>query len=178
MLFRSARLVPSLAALHARGHRVTVTGHHDVLERDDERSRAATAALRDAHDRGEVDLVVHDELDDAALWAWVATLDVAVLPYRFGTHSGWLEMCHDLATSVVAPGFGCYAAQGADATYDADETTVDSGSLVSAVERALEQRAEALPGLDAVQRAAQRREVAAAHDRVYAAALGAVVGAA
>ncbi len=172
------RLLPALAALSERGHRVTVTVHRDVLERDDERARSTAGALRAAERRGEIDLVVHDELDDDALWAWIATLDVAVLPYRFGTHSGWLEMCHDLATSVVAPGFGCYADQGADATYDADETSVGTASIVTAVEQALAQRVAALPGLDAQARAAQRRQVAAAHDRVYAAALDAMLGAA
>ncbi len=172
------RLLPALAGLSERGHRVTVTVHRDVIDREDERARSTAAALRDAERRDEIDLVVHDELDDAALWAWIATLDVAVLPYRFGTHSGWLEMCHDLATSVVAPGFGCYADQGADATYDADETSVATASLVAAVERALAQRSAALPGLDAQARAVQRRQVAAAHDRVYAAALDAMPGAA
>ena len=40
-----------------------------------------------------------------------AALDVSVLPYRFGTHSGWLEACFDLGTAVVAPSCGFYAEQ-------------------------------------------------------------------
>ena len=35
----------------------------------------------------------------------------SVLPYRFGTHSGWLEACYDLGTAVVAPTCGFYAEQ-------------------------------------------------------------------
>ena len=173
-----ARLLPALGELSARGHRVSVTVHRDVLGRDDDRSRATAAALRGAHRRGEIELVAHDELDDGALWDWVTSLDVAVLPYRFGTHSGWLEMCHDLGTSVVAPDFGCYADQGADATYVADETVVDQASLVAGVEAALARRPHGLPGLDAAERADQRHAVAAAHDEVYAAVLGALSGAA
>jgi hypothetical protein len=172
------RLLPGLARLTTLGHRVTVTLHRDVLRRDDPAARATVAALTAAHGRGEVELVVHDPLDDAALWAWLAGLDVAVLPYRFGTHSGWLEMCHDLGTSVVAPATGHYASQGADATYIADGSTVDDGSLVAAVQHALAARAHTLPGLGATERLRQRHEVAAAHDRAYAAALTAAVGAA
>jgi beta-1,4-mannosyltransferase len=168
------RLVPGLARLTAQGHRVSVTLHREALERDAPRALAAVAALQDAHRRGEVELVVHDPLPDGALWRWVADLDVAVLPYRFGTHSGWLEMCHDLGTSVVAPSTGHYAAQGADATYTADEHDVDTSSLVPAVEQALGDRARALPGLPglgATERLLQRRQVAALHERVYAAAI-------
>lgn len=163
-----ARLLPALSTIAARGHRVTVTMHRSVLDADDHRSRVTTAALRAAHDRAEIDLVVHDPLDDRELWAWIATVDVAVLPYRFGTHSGWLEMCHDLATSVVAPSCGHYAAQGADATYDADEHQVDASSLVAAVESALDTRRTRLPGRDAAERLRQRHDIAATHDQVYA----------
>ena len=31
------------------------------------------------------------------------SLDVSVLPYRFGTHSGWLEACYDLGTTCSRP---------------------------------------------------------------------------
>ena len=34
-----------------------------------------------------------------------------MLPYRFGTHSGWLEACYDLGTPVLAPDCGFYAEQ-------------------------------------------------------------------
>ena len=34
-----------------------------------------------------------------------------MLPYRFGTHSGWLEACFDLGTAVIAPSCGFYGQQ-------------------------------------------------------------------
>ena len=45
---------------------------------------------------GQIDLCVHDCFSDEELWTYLESLDVSVLPYRFGTHSGWLEACHDL----------------------------------------------------------------------------------
>lgn len=176
-----ARLLPALAELTARGHRVSVTLHREALLDDSASARATTTALRAAHDRGEIRLVVHEPLDDHDLWARLAEVDVAVLPYRFGTHSGWLEMCHDLGTSVVAPSAGHYAAQGADAVYDADATSVDTSSLVAAVELAVVRRTAAhprLPGLGAAERLRQRHEVDAVHDRVYASSLALARGAA
>ena len=54
---------------------------------------------------------MHDYFSDDELWDYLHALDVSVLPYRFGTHSGWLEACHDLGTTVVAPTCGFYAEQ-------------------------------------------------------------------
>ncbi|MCK1803460.1 hypothetical protein MTQ12_10430 [Brevibacterium sp. R8603A2] len=56
-------------------------------------------------------LHVHPRMDDAALFAAVAEYDAVVLPYIRGSHSGWLEMCRDLAVTVVAPDCGYYADQ-------------------------------------------------------------------
>ena len=42
-------------------------------------------------------------LDDPALWRYLADVDLVVLPYRLGTHSGWAEACLDLGTPVAAP---------------------------------------------------------------------------
>ena len=61
---------------------------------------------------------------------------VAVLPYRFGTHSGWLELCRDRGTPVVAPSCGHFAdAVGRTCvTYGHDERTgLDEESLRAAV---------------------------------------------
>ena len=40
---------------------------------------------------------------DDELWDYLQSLDVSVLPYRFGTHSGWLEACHDLGHDGRGP---------------------------------------------------------------------------
>ena len=59
---------------------------------------------------------------------YLASLDVSVLPYRFGTHSGWLEACRDLGTAVVAPTCGYYADQGPVLPYVHDEHHLDPAS--------------------------------------------------
>lgn len=164
-----ARLLPALLRATGPDVRLVVSIHREVHAHPSTPEAAALVqALDRAHADDRLELVVHEPLADLDLWTAVAGLDVAVLPYRFGTHSGWLEMCHDLGTSVVAPSFGHYADQGADAVYDAGLEWVDDDSLVAAVHRALADRAGRLPGLDAPARRDQRRDVAAAHDVVYA----------
>ncbi|VXB78952.1 glycosyltransferase family 1 protein [Nocardioides sp. AX2bis] len=167
------RLLPALEALAGDGVRPVVSIHRATHDQPrDDRAARLVASLDAAHARGTIELVVHEPLDDAALWSAVAGLDAMVLPYRFGTHSGWLEMCHDLGTSVVAPSTGHYATQGADTTYAAeadfpDGEGADTASVVAAVHRALAARAAGLPGLDADARHAQRVAVARTHDVVY-----------
>ena len=86
-------------------------------------------ALAAAHD--EVELREHDYFSDDELWDYLHGLDVSVLPYRFGTHSGWLEACFDLGTAVVAPSCGFYAEQQPCLTYRHDEDGLDAASLVA-----------------------------------------------
>ena len=47
--------------------------------------------------------------DDDEIADFVSSLDVLVLPYLFGTHSGQLELAMDLGVRVIAPGFGGFA---------------------------------------------------------------------
>ncbi|MCW2809633.1 MAG: hypothetical protein JWP61_91, partial [Friedmanniella sp.] len=96
------------AGADAGGGRLQVSVHDDVdlAER--------LPGLRGLAEDGRVDLVVHARYDDDALVGYLQSLAVSVLPYRFGTHSGWLEACHDVGTRVLAPSLGCYADQGAD----------------------------------------------------------------
>jgi glycosyltransferase involved in cell wall biosynthesis len=148
-----------------------VNGHTDVLQPDGKRFDAALAgALRDHADRGEVDLHIHDYLDDDGLWAYLASLDVSVLPYRFGTHSGWLEACRDLGTAVVAPSCGYFADQAPVLTYGHDEDHLDAASLVAAVREAYAGHVAPAPGVE--ERRAQRARIAAAHARLYASLAG------
>lgn len=145
-----------------------VNGHTDVLHPDGKRYDAALAgALQDHADRGEVDLRIHDYLDDDGLWAYLASLDVSVLPYRFGTHSGWLEACRDLGTAVVAPSCGYFADQAPVLTYGHDEDHLDAASLVAAVREAYAGHTAPAPGVE--ERRTQRAAIAAAHARLYAA---------
>ncbi len=45
------------------------------------------------------------------LWTFLSGIDALLLPYRWGTHSGWVESCWDVGTTVVAPPVGQYAEQ-------------------------------------------------------------------
>jgi hypothetical protein len=77
-------------------------------------------------------LVEHDRLTDAELAIAVSRLDAYVLPYRHGTHSGWLEMCWDLGVPVVAPLVGHYVEQhpdGSVATFDSGDASSLAGAL-------------------------------------------------
>jgi hypothetical protein len=116
------------------GFRLQVNVHRDVFEPTGARHDAALAAfLQGAADRGLLALVVHDFYSDEQLWKYLASLDVSVLPYRFGTHSGWLEACYDLGTTVVAPTCGFYAEQRPCLSYGHDEAHLDEKSLLDAV---------------------------------------------
>ncbi|WP_343233190.1 glycosyltransferase family 1 protein [Miltoncostaea oceani] len=122
-----------------------------------------------------VDLHVHPFFDDDALWAYLASLDVSVLPYRFGTHSGWLEACHDLGTAVVAPDCGHYAEQhdvvGFRSTTDADVRRTLPGAIARA-----HARGAPVPA-DPAERHAERVALAALHRRVYAGVIAAAASA-
>jgi glycosyltransferase involved in cell wall biosynthesis len=131
---------------------------------DDRRGRAVAAEL------GGLDVRVHPRFSDDELWDYLSGLDLSVLPYRFGTHSGWLEACRDLGTTVLAPSCGYYRDQGPCVSYRHDERGLDTGSLAAGVRTAYEQRPDF--GVSPSARRAQRREIARAHRGVYLAALG------
>ncbi len=140
--------------------------HHEVFEPGHHFHDPATgAALRELGAREHVMLVEHDYFSDDELWAYLSGLDVSVLPYRFGTHSGWLEACVDLGTAVIAPTCGFYADQQPLHAYTHDEVGLDADSLVSAVRAAYRHR----PALraDPDQRREQRRALSAAHEAIY-----------
>ncbi|MCH1868715.1 glycosyltransferase family 1 protein [Nocardioides sp. CFH 31398] len=174
------RLLPTLVDVVRRhpAARLRVTVHEEVRHPDrldrDPAACAVVEALDDlAHDPGgeHVDVVWHERLSDADLWRELAGQHVAVLPYRHGTHSGWLEACHDVGTRVLAPSSGCYGSQGADAVFTADEDSVDTDSLAEALTGLLRQPSDVLAGDEPSQRATQREAVARAHGELYAAVL-------
>ncbi|OKK21967.1 hypothetical protein AMK16_01600 [Streptomyces sp. CB00455] len=124
------------------------------------------AALEELASRGRLRLSVHDYFNDGALWDYLAGLDLSVLPYTFGTHSGWLEACHDLGTAVAAPSCGFYAEQRPCLTYGhTQEAGLDEDSLRAAVLTAHRERPA--PRATARARTSERRAVAAAHRRLY-----------
>ncbi|ATD72344.1 MULTISPECIES: glycosyltransferase [Gordonia] len=107
---------------------------------------------------------VHEYYTDDQLWDYLGKLSVSVLPYRFGTHSGWLEACHDLGTAVIAPSCGFYHEQQECFTYDFTEDHFDPESLVAALAQAYSARPAPAMWRD---RRAQRLSLAEAHAGLY-----------
>lgn len=97
-------------------------GDFTVVARDDLADDSAAAArvrtvdeqLRGVGHRGVEPM---SRPSDGALFAWVAQQDVVALPHRRGTHSGWLELCWDLGTSVLIPDVGALPHQHTDAGF-------------------------------------------------------------
>jgi beta-1,4-mannosyltransferase len=112
------------------------------------------------------ELQAHEYFSEPELFAYLASLDACVLPYRFGTHSGWLEAALDVGTPVAVPDCGHYADQDASvAQFRLSPAGVDEDSLLNAVGELLLLRG--LPGLDATGRRRQRLKIARAHREIY-----------
>jgi hypothetical protein len=126
----------------------------------------AASRLRElAESTTHVELHEHRYFSDDELWDYLRSLDVSVLPYRFGTHSGWLEACYDLGTTVVAPTCGFYAQQRPCLSYVHDQRGLDDASLTKAIRRTYRLR----PSWRAnrAERIRERRALAHAHRSVY-----------
>ena len=143
-----------------------VNCHRDILDEDGARRDAELSDWlgREAA-AGRLELVVHDYYSDDDLWRYLTSLDLSVLPYTFGTHSGWLEACRDLQTTVLAPSCGYYADQGPILTYTNNGDSFDADSLHDAVVHAYDERPRLGATLD--ERTGQRRAVARAHEELY-----------
>lgn len=148
--------------------RLQIDVHDEIFERGnhfyDPEVGAQLRRLAAAHGAA-VELREHAYFNDEELWDYLLGVDASVLPYRFGTHSGWLEACYDLGTAIVAPTCGFYAEQQRCWSYDHDEHGLDAVSLTSCVRRAYEQRPG--PRADAESRRRERRMLAAAHRELY-----------
>jgi hypothetical protein len=151
------------------GARLQINVHHEVFEPGTYYHDAAAGGALRALASDVVDVVEHEYFSDAELWAYLGGLDVSVLPYRFGTHSGWLEACVDLGTAVIAPSCGFYAEQQPVHAYTHDESGLDAASLAAAVRGAYAAAPARRAGV--AERRAQRRALAAAHEALYTRAL-------
>jgi hypothetical protein len=168
----TATLLAAVARLRAGGADV----HARVTLHDRVRDPAARDAVRAlcAAAGPAAELREGPRPGDAALQAALADLDAVVLPYRHGTHSGWLELCWDLGVPVAAPPVGHLADQHPVATFAAG----DPASLAAALRGLLgasppgsaARRARVIEHARA--RAAVAPGIAAAHDAVYRAVLG------
>ncbi|RYC13851.1 glycosyltransferase [Nocardioides zhouii] len=143
-----------------------VNCHRDILDADGARRDAELAAwLRREAAAGRLELAVHDYFSDDDLWSYLASLDLSVLPYTFGTHSGWLEACRDLQTTVLAPSCGYYADQGPILDYTNNGDDFDADSLRDAVVHARTERPHL--GATVEERTEQQHLVAQAHEDLY-----------
>jgi hypothetical protein len=140
--------------------------HHDVMDpQGANHDFQLVQFLQAGAAAGELSLCVHDYFSDEHLWSYLSGLDISVLPYRFGTHSGWLEACHDLGTTVIAPSCGFYAEQRPCLTYGHDENHLDAQSLAKAVTEAYAQRP--VWRADFQDRLQERQALADAHRDLY-----------
>lgn len=168
-----ATLLDAVDRLRARG--VTAVGRVHVNERvRDEAAREQVRALAATHPA--VEFHRTERLGDDALARSLADLDVAILPYRAGTHSGWAELCWDLGVPVAGPPVG-FAREQHPADFAVFEAG-DGASLADAV-RGLLAFAPRPGSAGRVARVAGRRRqrladaaaITAAHTAVYERAL-------
>lgn len=161
-------LIDAVERLRRRGADVVaeIRMHHVV--RDPE----AREAVRRLVGRSEAALLIeHERLDDLGLAIALSRLDVCLLPYRHGTHSGWLELCWDLGVSVAVPsGIGAYLDQHPDDTVSAYDLG-DGASLERAIGALLDADGTARAGSsDRIAAVAERRARRVVDDAVGAAA--------
>jgi len=158
--------------------RLRVDAHTDVMTPGHDRhARDVESRLRELDRDGLVELHVHDYFTDDELWDYLESLDVSVLPYRFGTHSGWLEACHDLGTTVAAPDCGHYADQRPCLLYAVpDPADRRKGSRALGLGQVLVTAYRERPAwrADPEQRRRERVQIARVHERIYANVLAAV----
>lgn len=159
-----------LAEIRDRDMDLLIDVHTDVLTPGmPHYNQEVSELLNHARDREDVRVHVHDFYTDDQLWDYLLGVDLSVLAYRFGTHSGWLEACYDLGTRVLAPSVGFYDQQHPGVlSFDWDEQGQPDSNQIAA----------ALDGLPALppwrttrsERTRQRQDIARAHSRIYQAA--------
>lgn len=159
-----ALVAAAAAGASAGGGRLRVDVHPDVV--DDPR----LAGLRPGPG---LEVAVHPRYDDLDLERYLRRAHVTVLPHRWGTHSGWLELARDLGTAVVAPSCGHYRDQWDRVhTYTNDEHFgFDPASLTAAVARAVTEPPPA--PADRAERLAQAAAVRVGHGQLYDRLVGA-----
>ena len=137
--------------------------------------RSLQEELQRGADRGAWQLrTVGPGQPESAVWQWLSSLDALVLPYAWGSHSGWLEACADVGTSVIAPAVGFWHQQqpviGVPAW--ARATAADVGQAVDRVRDRSDPVGGGLLPLSREARWAQRLEIHRAHGGLYRSALG------
>lgn len=151
----TAALLAALSdpALQGLPVRAEVRLHHRVRDRQ---ARDAVRALCACSPQ--LDLIEHDRLDDDELARSLAGLDACVLPYRHGTHSGWLELCWDLGVPVAAPEVGHYRDQHRDGSVASFARDRSGAGLAGALQALLTGPGATRPGSPERAALVQRRQ--------------------
>ncbi len=126
---------------------------------------ALVRRLREADADGRLELVVGPRTPEAEMWRDLGGLAALVLPYRWGTHSGWVEACHDVGTPVLAPDLGRWAEQQRVHLFRRGPDGPDPASLAGALRDALERGPRGSAVLE--ERMAGRGGSVAEHDRLH-----------
>lgn len=125
------------------------------------------ARLRELDHEDRIILRVHETFTDDELYDYLRAIDVSLLPYAFGTHSGWVEACHDLGTTVVAPRVGYWGEQKPMSSFGwRADGEPDSVELAAALLRARE-RPVVQSSTHRTERTAEQQHVSAFHDALY-----------
>jgi beta-1,4-mannosyltransferase len=98
----------------------------------------------------------HPPLEHTTLAAAIAGADALLLPYRWGTHSGLLELALDVGTPVLASDAGAFADQGPVRTFPVIAEGVEVAGLAAALRDAADGRLPPAPSWAAREAAAQR----------------------
>lgn len=187
---RERPLSPWVVGLHLKGLRANIAAQPMVTAAVEAVGELADAVLRvdvnaevwrSSHPRhdpvltrtllgldaaGRLDLRVHETFTDDELFDYLRSIDVSLLPYAFGTHSGWVEACHDIGTAVVAPRTGFWVEQQPMSTFGwpvGGPPGADSlGDALRRTHRAAPQR-----GAARADRVAEQVRVSAFHDELY-----------
>lgn len=165
---RAARL------LDAAGQAVEIEVLMNDRVRDD---RAAERVIDAADGHAAVRVRRAPYLSDAEIEEWLGGLDLFVLPYRHGTHSGWVELCYDLGVPVAGVDVGHIRSQHPSEFYvidlDDPRTLAAAVSWAQRVQEPSSSKATRLMNRRA-EREEQRREIRQAHARLYADAVAGV----
>lgn len=165
-------LIPVVQALPDTALQLDV--HDEIFERGNHWYAAALGARLVEYDRHDhVEVRVHPYFTDNELWDYLSSISVSVLPYRFGTHSGWLEACFDLGTGAVVPSCGFYSEQRPCEVFDFTEESFDPDSLRRAVRMHYDRWAVGIeaPRARSSERRIERARIAQVHREIYEAVL-------
>jgi beta-1,4-mannosyltransferase len=98
-----------------------------------ERIPSLVAALEHLRGDPRVSILIHGRFSEREFDQYFYKVDVSVLPYSLGTHSGWAEACMDAGVAVLAPKTTLVPHQNeAVIAYDRTSSTDLTGRVLSA----------------------------------------------